>query len=134
MTTDDHVLTIEQGGLIAVDGVTLSNGSPRSTVSGTSISAGLGGIVISSDTVRLPAVDGSASSMMIAFTGAAIQSAKLSRFVFWVCVYGHERSRLSSVVVFNTKRSGIFIFGTLLAIFRDMFCQLWRERKNCSRL
>ena len=82
-TADGHVLTIEQGGLIAVDGVTLSNGSPRTTVSGTPISADLGGIMIGSDTVRLPTVNGSASSTMIPFTGAAMQSAEVSRFVLW---------------------------------------------------
>lgn len=83
MTTDDQNLEVEQGGLIFVGGVTLSNGSPRTTVSGTPISAFLGGIVIGSDTVHLPTVDGPASSRMIPFTGAAIQSAELSRFVLW---------------------------------------------------
>ena len=83
ITTDGQILTVEQGGLIAIDGVTLSSGGPRATISGTLVSVGPGGLVIGSDRVPLPTVNGSASSPVAPFAGSAPKPAELSRLVLW---------------------------------------------------
>lgn len=86
ITTDGQVFTVERGGLVAVDGVTLSSGGPGITVSGVPMSVGSGGVVIGSDTVRLPSVNGSAFSPVAPFTGSASESAQISRWVLWVLI------------------------------------------------
>lgn len=84
VTTDDQVLTVEQNGLVAVDGVTLSSGGPGTTISGTPMSVGSGGLMVGSDTIRLPTANGSAPSPVAPFTGSAPKSAEWSRLVLWV--------------------------------------------------
>ena len=79
VSTDGQVFTVEQGGLVAVDGVTLSSGGSGTTIGGIPMSVGSGGVVIGSDTVRLPTVNGSLAS----FTGEASESARISRWVLW---------------------------------------------------
>ena len=81
ITTDGQAFTLEQGGLIAVDGVTLSSGGPGTILNGTPINFGSGGLVIGSDTVPLPTVNGIASSTFDAFRGAASRSAKSPRWI-----------------------------------------------------
>lgn len=44
---------------------------------------GSGGVVVGSDTVRLPAVIGSAFTPGAPFTGSASESARISRWVLW---------------------------------------------------
>ena len=83
ITTDGQVFTVEQGGLVAVDGVTLSSGGPGTTVSGIPMSVGSGEVVIGSDTVRLPTVSGSAFTPIAPFTGSASESAQIPRWVLW---------------------------------------------------
>lgn len=75
---DGQVLAMGPDGLIAVDGVTLGSGGPRTMINGTPISVGSGGVVIGSDTVSLPTVNGSASGTVSLFTGAAPKSAESS--------------------------------------------------------
>lgn len=77
ITTDGQAFTVEQDGMIAVDGVTLSSGGPGTILNGTPIIFGSGGLVIGSDTVPLPTVNGTA----IPFTGAGSSSAKSARLV-----------------------------------------------------
>ena len=83
MATDGQVFTVEQGGLVAVDGVTLSSGGPGTTIGGIPMRVGSGGFVIGSDTVRLPTVNGSASSPVAPFTDSASEATQLSRWVLW---------------------------------------------------
>ena len=83
IATDGQFFTVEQGGLVAVDGVTLSSGGSGTTISGTPVSVGSGGIVMGSDTIPLPTISGSASSTVTPFTGAASRSVGSSRFVLW---------------------------------------------------
>ena len=73
--TDGQALTVEQGGPIAVDGVTLSSGGPGTVISGTPISVGSGGVVVGSDTVRLPTTNGSVLSTP--------RIAESSRLILW---------------------------------------------------
>ena len=61
ISTDGQIWTVEQGGLLAVDGVTLSSGGPGTTISGSPVNVGPGGLVIGSDKVSLPTVDGGSS-------------------------------------------------------------------------
>lgn len=51
------------------------------TISGIPMSVGSGGVVVGSDTVRLPAVVGSAFTQGAPFTGSASESARISRWV-----------------------------------------------------
>ena len=74
---------MKQGGLIAVDGVTLSSGGPGTTTSGSPVNVGPGGLVIGPDKVSLPTVDGSTSSPVAPFAGSAPKSAELSRLELW---------------------------------------------------
>lgn len=83
VTTDGQVFTVEQNGLVAVDGVTLSSGGPGTTISGTPMSVGSGGLLVGSDVVRLPTANGSAPSLVAPFTGSATKSAEWSRLVLW---------------------------------------------------
>ena len=83
ISTDGQVFTVELGGLVAVDGVTLSSGGPGTTISGISMSVGSGGVVVGSDTVRLSAIVGSAFTPGAPFTGSASESARISRWVLW---------------------------------------------------
>ena len=53
VTTDGQVFTIEPSGLIAVGGITLSNGGPGTTISGTPMSVGSDGFVIGTNTIPL---------------------------------------------------------------------------------
>ncbi len=83
MSTDGVVFTVGQNGAVNVDGATLRSGGPGTVISGTAISVGAGGVVVGSDTVRLPSGNGSASSTMALFTGAASRSIEGSRLVLW---------------------------------------------------
>ena len=83
ITTDGQVFTVEQGGLTAVDGVTLSSGGPSTTISGTPVSVSPAGLVIWSDRVPLPTVSGSGSSPVAPFAGSVPKSAELSRLILW---------------------------------------------------
>ena len=83
VTTDGQVFTVEQNGLVAVDGVTLSSGGPGTTISGTPMSVGSGGLMVGSDTVRLPTANGSALSPVAPFTGSAPKLAEWSRLILW---------------------------------------------------
>ena len=83
VTTDGQVFTVEQNGLVAVDGVTLSSGGPGTTISGTPMSVGSGGLVVGSDTVRLPTANGSALSPVTPFQGSAPKSAEWLRLILW---------------------------------------------------
>ena len=82
ITTDGQVFTVEQNGLVAVDGVTLSSGGPGTTISGTPVSVGSGGLMVGSDTVRLPTANGSALSPVAPFTGSASKSAEWSKLLW----------------------------------------------------
>ena len=53
LTTDGQVFTMEPSGLVAVNGITLSNGGPGTTISGTSISVGSDGFIIGTNTIPL---------------------------------------------------------------------------------
>ena len=77
ITTDGQTFTVEQGGMIAVGGITLSSGGPGTILNGTPITFGSGGLVVGSGTVPLPTVNGTT----IPFTGPAARSAKSLRLV-----------------------------------------------------
>lgn len=72
ITTDGQTFTVEQGGMIAVSDITLSSGGPGTMLNGTPVIFGSGGLVLGSDTIPFPTINGTA----VPFTGIASRSAE----------------------------------------------------------
>lgn len=76
-TTDGHIFTAFDNGVVAVDGVTLSNSGSGTTIGGVPMKVQSGRLVVGSDTISLPTASGSVDAMA---TTTASASDSMSAF------------------------------------------------------
>lgn len=83
VTTDGQASTVEQNDVVAVDSVRFSSGVPGTTISGSPMSVGSGGLKVRLKTVRLPTANGLPPGPLAPYTGSAPKSAERSELLLW---------------------------------------------------